>query len=139
MFGKIKQELKNQIDIVKNYKSTLEKETSVLKERSEEFANLNSSLEMKTADLNEKINELGRMVTSSKIRDVLRTLEHNKLKPDRIMVNEQEMKLIESNKDVIKADKNGRMIFGVRIVLVNKLRPFVISVKKEVKSRSRKR
>lgn len=75
----------------------------------------NLKLETNNNELNSRIQELDRKLTPTKIKDVLRTLTFNNLKPECIFVNPEESKLLEHCTDVVKK-VNSRYIYGIRIL-----------------------
>lgn len=122
------------------FKSKKEKELEVLQENltkviDEEYkkrTQLEKLIERnkeKEKENNSKERELTSSITADKIKTVLKILIYNNLEPDRIIVNDAELKSIKNFRDTIKL-KDGLKIYDVRIVNQHTKRPFVVSVKK---------
>jgi len=123
LFRKLKKELTDGIEAVAVQRGAWKASSEEADKRNKEAKRL--------IDENKKEREeLRSIITGNKIKDVLRTLDFNKHKPDRIIVGPQEHGILKNHRDVVKAG-NGLDIYGVRIILDSRRKgPFVITVVK---------
>ena len=126
-FRKLKKKLKEAIEGYEN-------QTIDWKEKTDRATDAKAEFDTEK-EKTEKLNfELEQSITNSKLKDVLRTLEFNKLKPSRILVNESEFEKFSHNRDVVKF-KEGLQIYDLSLEKSKSKRLFVVEVKKKWKLR----
>lgn len=150
MFGinKLRQQLEVEIKKTFEIRKELDRQRDEWNGYNEEIKKQVTNLKAGNEELSKKIFELDAKIMPERLMDVLRTLEFNKLKPHRLILNEKELETVKNSRDIIKADNHGLMIYGVRIVKGDaEKRGFVyelenrprLRAKREIKkSRSRK-
>ena len=118
MFGiiKLKQQVEAEIKKTFEIRKELDRQREEWNGYNEEIKKQIHDLKERNEEISKKIFELNATIMPERLMDVLRTLEFNKLKPHRLMLNEKELEIIKNSRDIIKAENHGLEIYGVRIV-----------------------
>lgn len=128
LFNKLKKRLTIEIESARKQREAWMKATEEANNRKADADTLIKENEVDREELRNK-------VTSARIKDVLRTLDHNKLKPLRILVEEGEYNILKNHRDAVKV-KDGIAIYEVSIVLdARRKGSFVIDTEKKKKGK----